>query len=94
VLQEVPSSCVWKIRRSGIRVVAERPDIETFGENVGILTREVFGLEVTSSGFHKMLHDAVADDPNFDRILERFGGELGGEARAIVRALLGARRHG
>jgi predicted ATPase len=94
VLQEVPSSCVWKIRRSGIRVVAERPDIETFGENVGILTREVFGLEVTSSGFHKMLHDAVADDPNFDRILERFGGELGGEARAIVRALLGARRQG
>ncbi|HEX4228403.1 MAG TPA: AAA family ATPase [Bryobacteraceae bacterium] len=93
VLQEVPRGCVWKIRRSGTKVVAERPDIETFGENVGILTREVFGLEVTASGFHKMLREAVDEFPDFDQILQRFGGELGGEARAMVRALLGARRH-
>lgn len=92
VLQEVPRSCVWKIRRSGTKVVAERPDIETFGENVGILTREAFGLEVTASGFHKMLREAVDESPNFDDIVQRFGGELGGEARAIVRALLGTRR--
>jgi AAA domain, putative AbiEii toxin, Type IV TA system len=88
VLQEVPRSCVWKVRRAGERSVAERPDVETFGENVGILTREVFGLEVTHSGFHKMLRDAVARDADFDAILEKFSGELGGEARAIVRALL------
>jgi predicted ATPase len=94
VLQEVPRSCVWKIRRSGTKMVAERPDVETFGENVGILTREVFGLEVTASGFHKMLREAVDESPDFDLILRRFGGELGGEARAIVRALLGARRRG
>jgi predicted ATP-dependent endonuclease of OLD family len=94
VLQEVPRSCVWKIRRSGTKMVAERPDVETFGENVGILTREVFGLEVTASGFHKMLREAVDESPDFDQILQRFGGELGGEARAIVRALLGARRRG
>ena len=50
VLQEVPESCVWKIRRSGRRAVAERPDVQTFGENVGLLTREVFGLEVTQTG--------------------------------------------
>ncbi len=47
VLQEVPKSCVWKLRRSGSVSKAERPEYETFGENVGILTREVFGLEVT-----------------------------------------------
>jgi len=40
-----------------------------------------------------MLREAVDESPNFDRILQHFGGELGGEARAIVRALLGARRH-
>ncbi|MBF0116632.1 MAG: AAA family ATPase [Magnetococcales bacterium] len=88
VLQEVPKRCVWKIRRSGSRTVAERPDIETFGENVGILTREVFGLEVTHSGFHKMLHDVVAREKDYDAIVECFGGELGSEARAIVRGLL------
>lgn len=47
VLQEVPRSCVWKLRRSGAVAAVERPAIETFGENVGVLTREVFGLEVT-----------------------------------------------
>jgi predicted ATPase len=90
VLQEVPRSCVWKIRRSGESAVAERPEIETFGENVGILTREAFGLEVTQSGFHKMLREAVAANPDFDAVVERFGGELGDEARAIARGLLAA----
>lgn len=94
VLQEVPRSCVWKIRRSGLKVVAERPDVETFGENVGVLTREVFGLEVTASGFHKMLREATEQTLNFDEIIERFGGELGGEARAIVRALIASRQRG
>jgi len=65
--------------------------METFGENIGILTREVFGLEVTHSGFHKMLRDSVGENTDFDDVVRRFGGELGGEAKAIVRALLSAR---
>jgi len=91
VLQEVPQSCVWKIRRTGTRAIAERPDVQTFGENVGLLTREVFGLEVTQSGFHKMLRDAAADLPTYDAVVRRFNGELGDEARAIVQGLLSAR---
>src|SRR5262249_20059802 len=59
VLQEVPRSCVWMLRRTGNVSVAERPTIETFGENVGILTREVFGLEVTTTGFHQMVRHAA-----------------------------------
>ena len=91
VLQEVPRSCAWKIRRNGAHVVAERPEIETFGENVGILTREVFGLEVTHAGFHKLLADAVAELRDFDEVIDRFGGELGGEAKAIIRVLTAPR---
>jgi len=91
VLQEVPQSCVWKIRRTGTRAVAERPDIQTFGENVGLLTREVFGLEVTQSGFHKMLRDATAVLPTYDAIVRKFNGELGDEAHGIVQGLLSAR---
>lgn len=91
VLQEVPQSCVWKIRRTGSRAVAERPDVQTFGENVGLLTREVFGLEVTQSGFHKMLRDATAELPNYEAVVRKFNGELGDEARAIVQGLLAAR---
>lgn len=91
VLQEVPKSCVWKIRRAGSRSGADRPEIETFGENVGILTREVFGLEVTHSGFHQMLRGAVASNFDFEAVVNRFGGEIGGEARAIIQALIAAR---
>lgn len=91
VLQEVPRSCAWKIQRSGRSVEAERPEGETFGENVGVLTREVFGLEVTDAGFHQLLRAAVADDDDFRAVLQKFDSELGGEARALVRALLANR---
>lgn len=91
VLQEVPKSCVWKIRRSGFSVQADRPDCETFGENVGVLTREVFGLEATAAGFHQLLQNAVTDDTDFNAILMKFDSKLGGEARAHVRAILANR---
>jgi hypothetical protein len=58
-LQEVPRSCVWTLNRTGNDLRVDRPRIETFGENVGVLTDDVFGLEVTGTGFHKMLADAA-----------------------------------
>jgi predicted ATPase len=91
VVQEVPKSCVWKIRRTRNTAVAERSEIETFGENVGVLTREVFGLEVTHSGFHKMISDVVANNYSYAEVVGTFDGELGGEARALIRALLAAK---
>lgn len=91
VLQEIPASCVWKIHRSHLVAAAQRPTVETFGENVGILTREVFGLEVESSGFHTLLAAEAAEGHSFDVILRKFGGRLGLEAQAILRALIAER---
>jgi predicted ATPase len=91
ILQEVPRSCVWKLRRSRTTVKADRPEIETFGENVGILTREVFGLEVTQAGFHRLIREAVEAGDTFDALNERFGNSLGAEGRAIGRALIQVR---
>ncbi|MDX3224533.1 AAA family ATPase [Streptomyces sp. ME19-01-6] len=91
VLQEVPASCVWKLNRYGNQLVAERPVIETFGENVGILTHEVFGLEVTDSGYHRYLKRLVRDNLSYEEILGRFDGQLGGEAKGIVMALISVR---
>ncbi|HBN9817942.1 TPA: AAA family ATPase [Pseudomonas aeruginosa] len=88
ILQEVPTHCAWKIRRDGKNVIAERPEIETFGENVGVLTREVFGLEVTDAGFHQLLREAIKDDDEFEDIIAKFNSQLGGEARALIRALI------
>jgi hypothetical protein len=67
---------------------AERPEIETFGENVGVLTSEIFGLEVTDAGFHTMLRDAAARLEDYDSVVESFDNQLGAEARAIVRGLV------
>lgn len=88
VLQEVPRSCVWKIRRHGGSAIAERVRIETFAEHVGHLTHEVFGLEVTSSGFHKMITDATEAQDTFDGVNRQFDGEVGSEGRALISMLL------
>jgi hypothetical protein len=94
VVQEVPKRCVWKVRRSGTVSVAERPEIETFGESVGILTREIFGLEVAESGFHKLLAERVVGARSYEQIVSGFGGELGGEAKGIIRGLIADRDQG
>ena len=94
VLQEVPAQCAWKVRRSGRTVHAEHPEIETFGENVGVLTREIFGLEVTHAGFHQLLRESIVEGDNFEDVLAKFDSKLGGEARALIRALMANRRAG
>ena len=86
VLQEVPQSCVWKLSRSGHEARVDRPESETFGENVGVLTREVFGLEVTQTGFHKLVADMV-QGRTYEQVLAVFGGQLGAEGRSLARAL-------
>lgn len=88
VLQEVPKSCVWKLRRSRAVTFAERPVLETFGENIGILTREVFGLQVTQSGFHNILKREVKSGKSYKKIMRTFDNQLGEEAKAIVQALI------
>ncbi len=88
VLQEIPKSCVWKVTRSGLAVSSVRPEIQTFGENVGILTSEVFGLEVRKSGFHRILQDAVQKGSTFEAIVSEYGDQLGFEAQAILRAMI------
>ncbi|MFD1935145.1 ATP-dependent endonuclease [Nonomuraea mangrovi] len=88
VLQEVPRYCVWKLRRSGNQSVADRPQIETFGENVGVLIHEVFGLEVTQAGYHAELRRVAAEVNTFEDAMARFEGRLGAEAQGILRILL------
>lgn len=88
VLQEVPRSCVWKINRVGLVSAPRRPDVETFGENVGVLTREVFGLEVTKSGFHDLLVKSVENGGTYQEIVKEYHEQLGLEARAILKALV------
>lgn len=88
VLQEVPRHCVWILSRHGPFVDAIRPEIETFGENVGTLTTEVFGLEVSDSGFHRLLEEAADEFKDYSLALNAFEGQVGAEGRAILRVLV------
>jgi len=91
VLQEVPRSCVWKLERTRNEGKSFRPENETFGENVGILTREIFGLEVTKSGFHALLAESINSGKSFDEIMDDYEAQLGFEGQAILRALIANR---
>jgi hypothetical protein len=88
VLQEVPKSCVWIINRVGAIVTPQRPSVETFGENIGVLTREVFGLEVTQAGYHKLVEGAAKRSASYSDIANEFTNQLGSEARAIAAGLV------
>ncbi|EHI99058.1 hypothetical protein CDLVIII_2413 [Clostridium sp. DL-VIII] len=88
ILQEVPKKCVWKMRRTGKVAIAERLKMESFGENIASLTAEVFGLEVTHSGYHNLLEEAVRKYGDYDTIINKFEGQLGMEARAILKVLI------
>lgn len=89
VLQEVPKKCVWNIIRYTQNLTSvQRLETETYAENTGILTREVFGLEVKESGFHKKLSEYVKDSYSYDEILKMHKGLLGLEGRSILKALI------
>lgn len=88
VLQEVPRSCAYIVSRSRLSMKATPPRIETFGENVGTLTREVFGLEVSKSGYHALLQQDVDDGKDFDTIVDDYKNQLGDEGRGLLRAMV------
>ncbi len=92
IIQEVPKKCVWILNRYGREVEFERPQIETFGENINILTKEVFSFEITNSGFHKLLNDVANKIDSYEEAIDYFNNELGMEARVMLKALYELRR--
>lgn len=88
IVQEVPKKCVWILNRAGEYVISRRPEIETFGENLGELTTEIFGYEVINSGFHKELQNAVKRSDSYEEAKAIFCNQLGKEAKSILRAYM------
>lgn len=88
ILQEIPKSCTWVISRYGAEMTCSRPKVETFGENVGILTKEIFQLEVERSGYHKLLQESVDEYNSFDEIMHEYREKIGFEGQALLRSLL------
>ena len=87
ILQEVPKSCVWILNRSAAISKAERPAMETFAESVGILSREVFQLELVQSGFHQILESVRKRESTYEAALDELDDHVGSEGRAVLRAM-------
>jgi predicted ATPase len=88
VLQEVPKSNVWKVIRSREAISVERPEVETFGENLGVLTREVFSLEIINSGYHFLLAKSVDTGMSYEDILTKYNNQIGLEGRTVLKAMV------
>ena len=87
VVQEIPRSCVSLFFREGRSVSIERPAIETFAENVSLLTREIFRVELTETGYHTLMRATVDGATSVEDAIARFEGRLGAEGRSLIRAL-------
>ena len=94
VLQETPKSCVWLLSRSGDVWNASRPRFETFGENIGSLTNDVFKYEINKSGFHALIKENVLECDTYEEVLDIYDNQLGDEARGLVRVLLAQKECG
>ncbi|UOZ08828.1 AAA family ATPase [Amycolatopsis sp. WQ 127309] len=86
VLQEIPRRYVRVLQRFGSATQVVTPSAETFGENVGYLTTNVFDLDSTQTDYHSVLAD-LAEDMSVDRIERLFDEEMSVQARAYVIAL-------
>ena len=58
---------------------------------MGLLTSEVFSLEVERSGFHDLLAKSVESGKTYNEIIEDYSDQLGFEGRAILKALIANR---
>jgi hypothetical protein len=84
VLQETMSRHVHLVRREGDRIAVSSPDIEVFGENMGIVTSEIFGLTSEVTDFHMVLRQLAENYPNLERLEKLFDRGLSAQARAYL----------
>jgi hypothetical protein len=83
VLQEVPAANVHVLVRFGDQSTVERPEVETYGENVGEITRHVFSLDSSATDYQGILKD-LAGELSLDDIEALFPDGLSSQARALV----------
>ena len=87
-VQESPKSAVHLMFRAGKSIKIENPIIETYGENIGELTHEIFRLEYEKSSFVHDIEEQVQANENIADVFSYFRGQLGYEARALARQMM------
>ena len=94
VAQETLGRHVSVVNRVEDVVTILSPKIETYGESIGEITDEVFGLSAGATDFHEVLRGFVQAGYGLEDIEFRFDRGLSLQARAYVMSLLGSARQG
>ena len=81
VLQATPRRYVRVLRRRGNTTAVESPRIETFAEDLDIITGEVFNLDTRATDHHKVLDELVNSKQSLEQIEKLFGGRMSNAAR-------------
>ena len=89
ILQETLSRHVRIIRREGDITDVLATSVESFGENVGTITSEVFGLHSEATDFYRVLDSLIESKKDLDKIEAYFRPSgLSFQARAYVMSRL------
>ena len=91
VVQETLRQHVSVVRRSGAETTIHPPQIETYGESIGAITDEVFGLNSDETDFHNTLQGLVKKGLTLDDIESLFENGLSLQGRAYVMSELARR---
>lgn len=91
VAQETLGRHVSVVNRAGDVVTILPPKIETYGESIGEITDEVFGLSAGTADFHTALRSLVERKQTLEQIEGRFDRGMSLQARAYVMSLIAAR---
>lgn len=94
VLQETLARHVRVIRRSADGTTVVQPTAETFGENIGTLVHDTFGLRADDTNFHRLLDHLVETNDTVDQMDSYFEPGLSAQARAYVIARLAEKEEG
>lgn len=90
VIQEVFADNVIIVDRFGEEFIFRHPRTETFGESIGIIINEVFGLTARISRYYQFADNLLEEVPNNEKesplefIRDNFGIELGSELNAYI----------
>lgn len=89
VVQESLASHVRVVRREGDMTTVLPVTGETFGESIGLISAEVFGLQTDTTDFHKVLDRLVKRYSDLEEIESLFlNGTMSHQARAYVMSRL------
>ncbi len=90
VAQETLMRDMRIVRREGPVTTIRKPRIETFGESIGEITDEVFGLAAASTDYHGVLKQLLHLRGTVDAVDELFDRGLSLQARAYLMTLAAA----